>query len=522
VSGSRWVFSRIALPRQDRIASPVRLMRWYSLLTLLNGAAWGVAALLYMVPGDPLVFTMCLMGLAGIASGAVGSLSPYPPAYWTFATACLGLVVVAFLRATSFGWPAAFMAAIYFGANISFLRVVHSSLVEAIRLRLENEALLVEVTEEKDRALRAQQTAERATHAKSKFLAAASHDLRQPVHALALFSSALGERADREAEVRRIAGLVETATLSMKSLLDGLLDISKLDAGSVEPVIRDVPLQSIIDPVCAELEPDARSKGLTMKVDRVDTWVRTDPAMLERILRNLVGNAIRYTESGEIRVQCTGDDELLELSVRDTGPGIPGDMHDEIFIEFRQVHNPERDRSKGLGLGLAIVRRLAALLDHPLSLRSEIGAGSTFSLSLPVVEARTAVRADQPQTTADLEGRTVLVIDDESAVLEALRTILEAWGCSVLTASSGSEAADVVTGTAVDVVVADYRLRDEETGIAAIDHVFTALGRSVPTLLVTGDTHPERIREAESAGYPLVHKPVLGSDLKQALRTALA
>lgn len=509
--------------RLASIADPGKTMRRYSVLTFLAGSAWGAEVLLFMHPGDPMVFTLSLLALAGMTAGAVGSLGAHPPAYWAFALPCALAFIIAFFQGGSFGWPATLMAVLYFLANVSFLRSMHSSMISATRLRLENEALIGAVTDEKELAVEAQKVAEHATLAKSKFLAAASHDLRQPVHALGLFVGALEERATNAPDVRRISHLIRDATQAMKSLLDGLLDISKLDAGSVEPKIADVAVGAVLESICLQLEPTARARGLDLRYVPTTLWGRTDPAMFDRIARNLITNAIRYTSRGKVLVGCHRRPTTIELRVYDTGPGIPEDMREEIFVEFRQLHNPERDRSQGLGLGLAIVRRLAALLDHPIEVRSVLGRGSVFSLHLPYGTPQAAHPVSQwPKHSNILEGKTLLLIDDELSVLMAMQMLLESWGCEVHLASSGAEALELVRqGVSFDALLVDYRLRDGETGLEAIDSILAKLDTSPAILLITGDTAPGRIREARSVDYPLLHKPVVPNALRRALEKAL-
>ena len=519
----RWVVYRRLLPRVEELASPLRWMRRYSILTFLTGAVWGAEAALYMNPREPVVFTMSLLGLAGMAAGAVGSLGAYPLAYLVFALPSAVMVILAFLQPGSFGWPGAVMAAVYYGANVSFLRSMHGSLVQAIRLRLDNEALVGAVTAEKESAVDARKVAEQAMVAKSQFLAAASHDLRQPVHALALFGAALEERAGNEQDVRRLSGLIGESSQALKSLLDGLLDISRLDAGNLAPTVVDVRLDGILAPLHHQFEPLAARKGLELRYVPTSLWARSDPAMLERIARNLVSNAIHYTERGKVLFGCHRGAEGIELRVYDTGRGIADDMLDEIFVEFRQLHNPERDRSKGMGLGLAIVRRLAALLDQPVFVRSVVGKGSLFALRMPYGEAQATPTTEEPERRGGtLVGRSLLLVDDEQSILTAMHFLLEGWGCRVHLATSGDEAEELATrGVSIDAMVVDYRLRAGETGPEAIRKVLAALGRPIPVLLITGDTAPDRIREAQSAGYPLLHKPLVASLLRKELEKAM-
>jgi two-component system, sensor histidine kinase len=360
--------------------------------------------------------------------------------------------------------------------------------------------------------------AEQANIAKSRFLAAASHDLRQPLHALGLFVAALNERV-RNAEARLLVRNINRSVEALEGLFNALLDISKLDAGVVQPVIRHVSLDALLLRLGTEYLPQARAKGLLFEYRRSGLVVQTDSLLLETILRNLISNAIRYTETGSVFIICEGHNETATLAVVDTGPGIAPEHQTEIFREFYQLHNPERDRTKGLGLGLAIVDRLAKLLNHPLELRSVPGRGSTFRLSLPVGEAG-AIQIDEP--VSENLGRhavplNVLLIDDEATVCEAMAILLDGWSYGVTTAGSLEEALALLRNPP-DVIIADYRLREERTGAEAIRALQQHFRRDIPALIVTGDTDPERIAQAKQSGFAFLHKPVSPAKLRAFLR----
>jgi CheY-like chemotaxis protein/nitrogen-specific signal transduction histidine kinase len=400
-----------------------------------------------------------------------------------------------------------------------------------------NEALAAHLGRERARALEAQRIAEHAVQAKSRFLAAASHDLRQPLHAQGFFLGAL-ERAARDTETAELVARIGDTRLAMQELLDSLLDISKLDAGTVVPSPRPFPLQQILDQLRSEFAEPAHAKGIALRIVPSSAWVRTDPVLVSRIVRNLVSNAVRYTEHGRVVVGCKrgprvakrpgkGQTERIRICVLDSGPGIPDDAHDAIFDEFVQLQNPERDRSRGIGLGLAIVRRLTALLGAEITLRSTVGRGSSFALALDRVAAGETIAVEPSPTSvreeAWLRGLRVLVVDDELMVIEALQRYLESLGCVVHAAMNGDEALSVLeAGLVLDVVVIDHRLRGEETGLAVLERLRAAAGRDLAAVVVTGDTAPERIREVAASGHPLLHKPVAASQLLATLRAVRA
>ena len=380
-----------------------------------------------------------------------------------------------------------------------------------------------DITERKaaEEALRhAKEEAERANLAKSKFLAAASHDLRQPLQSLILFAGVLkgyvqgprGEQALKQ---------LEHGLGALKALLDSLLDVSQLDAGIVKPEITDFPISAVLDEIAASYAPIAAAKGLGWQVESCTDGVRSDMTLLGRVLRNLVENAVRYTKSGHIRIICRRIEDRLRIEVEDTGIGIPPEQLDRIFDEFHQVGNQARDRTQGLGLGLAIVRRIADLLGHRIETRSRPGEGSTFSIELPLAMTE-AVRlpvSGDAGSDQNGQGRLVVVIDDDAMVLESLEAILTEWGYQAIAAVSAEEAIAQVQelGRRPDIVIADYRLQDGRTGTEAILAVRALFDHPIPGLILTGETDPKFLRECTGHDVGIAHKPVMPSQLGRAL-----
>lgn len=365
---------------------------------------------------------------------------------------------------------------------------------------------------------------ELANQAKSRFLAAASHDLRQPLHALGLFIARLRDMI-RFPEARRLVEQAEASVSALRQLLDALLDISRLDAGILTPNIEDFPVDAVLARMESGFGPAAREKALKFRVVPCRVGVRSDPVLLERVLLNLVANAVRYTERGGVVVGCRRRGDKLRIEVWDSGTGIPQDKQQEIFQEFSQLGNAERDRSKGLGLGLAIVERLVRLLNHSIAVLSTSGKGSVFAIELP--RATTPVRAvaEPPRVMGvELHNMVVLVVDDEALVREGMRELLASWGCHVVIAASGEEALARLSADdrLPDLIVSDYRLPEGETGIEVIERVQSALPVRVPAVLISGDTAPERLREAMASGYHLLHKPVQPAKLRALLIHLLA
>ena len=351
-----------------------------------------------------------------------------------------------------------------------------------------------------------------ANRAKSRFIAAASHDLRQPLHALGLFVDRLHGRV-KAAERRAIVEQIDVAVGAMDELFNQLLDISKLDAGVLTPTISDFPIAHVLKRTESTFAATARKKGLSLRIVSNSAWVRSDFILLERILLNLVSNAVSYTASGGILVGCRRRGEQLRIEVWDSGPGIPKDQHQNIFAEFHQLGGPQHERRSGLGLGLAIVDRLRRLLDHQIELTSALGKGSRFSVIVPLVAAQALTAEPKPSVYAALgsiSGKLIVVIDDDALVLDSMRGLLRSWGCDVVTAASAHVALAGLgeRDRTPDLIISDYRLSDGQNGIEAIEKLREAFNLSIPAFLISGDTAPELLREARASGYHLLHKPV--------------
>ena len=370
----------------------------------------------------------------------------------------------------------------------------------------ESYATLERKVEERTRQL------ELANLAKSRFLAAASHDLRQPLHALGLFVAQLHGRM-RAGERRRIVTRIDAALSAMNELFNALLDISKLDAGVLTPSIAEFPVAKLLERVDTTFTGAAREKGLSLRVVSSRAWVRSDFILLERIVFNLVSNAVRYTSSGGVVVGCRKRGVNLRIEVWDSGPGVPQDQQQNIFGEFYRLGAPGDDRRSGLGLGLAIVDRLCQLLDHSVRLTSILGKGSCFSVVVPRVAARPEI-GESPAPAHPLmdasDRKLVVVIDDDPLVLEGMCGLFRSWGYHLLVAGTDDEA---LAGIAdrdrpPDLIVSDYHLSGGKTGIEVIEALRRTLSVEIPAFLVSGDTSPELLRQARASGYHLLHKPV--------------
>jgi len=365
---------------------------------------------------------------------------------------------------------------------------------------------------------------ELANLAKSRFLAAASHDLRQPLHALNLFLDQRRSETDR-VERSRLDAQIDTAVAAMNELFNSLLDISKLDAGVLALSISEFPVDQLLRRIETTFAATARENGLRLRVVSSRAWVRSDFILLERILLNLVSNAVRYTERGGVVVGCRHRSGRLRIDVCDSGIGIPEDQRRNIFGEFYQLDGGAKDRRGGLGLGLAIVDRLCGLLDHRIELTSSVGSGSRFSVLVPSAPARTAQASlDVPRPLVDSErGKLVIVIEDNELVRIGMRGLLKSWGCLVVTAESEDAAMAKLAehGRRPDLIISDYHLANGKIGFELIDRLRRACGAQIPAFLISGDTAPERLREASASGYYLLHKPVLPITLRSVVSQLL-
>jgi len=369
----------------------------------------------------------------------------------------------------------------------------------------------------------AREDAEAANRAKSRFLAAASHDLRQPLHALGLFTDALsGHTCDTVGA--DLVHRIRTSVVSLETLLSGLLDISKLDAGVVTPEPRDLRLDDLFARLANDFLPEALEKELRLVVVPTKRVVRSDPALLERIMRNLVANALRYTERGGVVVGARRRGDRVAIEVWDSGAGIDAAEREHIFEEFYQIGNPERDRTRGLGLGLAIVRRLADLLGHEVEVASRVGQGSVFRILARAGDPNalpSAVPA-AAENAGSLHGRCVVVVDDEPSVRESTHKLLSAWGCMVVAAGDPAEALAALDGRIPSALLVDYRLRGGLDGLAAIARLRAALNRQVPAALVSGESSADELARIKESGFLLLHKPVPPARLRSALAFLLA
>jgi two-component system, sensor histidine kinase len=489
------------------------------------GIVWGAAVFVLVGPDKSLTLGLISACLAGRATLSIITHAHFPPALHAFAVPIFGLLALRYVTLGGYGNAAlGVMWIAVLGYVLLFVDRQSRAVVAQIRLRCENEQLVEQLQRQNTAAEQARARAEEASRSKSLFFAAANHDLRQPLHSLGLFATALRNGSVDDASKKLVDQILQ-CTESLEQLFDNLLDISKLDAGQVEVKREVVPVDAVFDRVRSTFAVPVQDKGLRLSVRRSKALLATDATLLFRVLSNLVANSLRYTENGGIVVACRRRGNVAKIEVWDSGIGIPAQQHERIFEEFYQLNNPSRDRSRGLGLGLATVRRIVQLLGHPLWLRSTVGKGSRFTIEVPLADPTRvhSVAATIEQKVPNLiGGKLIVVIDDEESVRLGMQSLLESWGCKCIAAMDSAEALRNINGRSPDFIIADLRLRGESTGIDAIRELRAELGNSIPAVLISGDTATEQLRKVSAAGLTMMHKPLKAVRLRALLNHEFA
>lgn len=472
---------RRTLPRLHDAALQAQALQWHRRAEIgaaLTGLLWAAALVMAFDPGLPATQMYAAMLACITCVASINVMAPQPRAFLAL------LAPVALVLAGLFAWlgklAGAYDATLALaGAGLaSVLALRHTRLLqESFALRFEREALLAETQAARD--------------AQARFLAAASHDLRQPVHAIGL----LAAQAQAELGGRRAAGTaarLQAMAQALDGLIESLLDVSRLDGGTVVPQPRALPLAALFDRLAPEFAVLAEARGLQWRLRPTPLWVLSDEQQLERLLRNLLSNALIHTPRGGVLLAARCRAGRVRISVWDTGPGIAPEHHARIFQEFVQLDNPGRNRHRGHGMGLAIVARLSRLLQHPVDLRSRLGRGSCFSLSLPLAFAAQTTELPAPAVPVEpLHGRRVALVEDDEAVREATVNLLRAWGCEVWADAAAAPLLATLgtAGVRPEYIISDWRL-EQGDGVAAIEALRAWAGDGVPALLLSGETLP--------------------------------
>ena len=528
VLASGFSFYRAHALKQLRVGSQAenaQSMQKIARLSLSNGLLTCAYLLFFnaLTSAEQALATLLLISLC---TGAVGTTAGQPKVFWLYSTPMLLSLSVSWLVITDSAdvhWIDKTIGLLIF----LYGWVLHGLSKTTYKSFSESHAIRYHEHELNARLKAAVAAAEEASQAKTRFLASASHDLRQPLHAISLLIASLTLRP-LDARSREIVQYLETANNSLAALFDSLLDISKLDAGLVKPEKELLNLSTLVAECFFMNQKTIEEKGLRAILDvqpGASLYVFSDKILILRILQNLIDNAIKFTAMGAITIRVRLHEMQAQLCVQDTGIGIPLELQSTIFEEYFQVHNEQRDRSKGLGLGLSIVQRLVALTGGRMDLSSN-PSGSKFSITFATADPRMhQLSCAQNLPTHSLQAHQfnelkILVVDDEQTVNQSATALLEEMGCQVVQASSTPEAIMHIQAWTPDLVLADFRLGDGDSGLKTIQ----ALRQSLPHLsavMISGDTAPSRLKEAANADLQLLHKPLHLKQLQQVLSDAM-
>ena len=501
------------------------LRRTWNTTTLISGAIWGVSAWLFYSRGSGIQQTGLILVIYSYCIAAVPVLANQPRIYFGFASLCF-IPMIARIASDGDAYSLQLAGELLLIVSLTTLlaRSYRQALQRVTDLKIHADALLVQLRVEKQAAEAARQEAEVANRAKTQFFTAASHDLRQPLHAMGLFAEALRQRT-HEPEVAQLVNSINESVDALEGLFCELLDITRIDSGRIEVHPEHFEVADIFRKLRLNFEPAAFEKGLDLRLRGGGHTVNADPLLVERILRNLVSNAIRYTDDGSVLVSCRRRGSRILLQVWDTGIGIEPAECGRVFEEFYQVGDGRAiaaDQRKGLGLGLAIVQRLARLMEAPLTLRSEPGHGSVFNLDLPVGRAAcapTLMVGVKAPLAITLNGQLIIVVEDEPAVREGLEVLLKGWGATITSFESVAAvqrwaAASDPRIVRPNLLIVDYRLEHGRNGVDAIVSLRERFGSSLPAIVVTGSTMTGHEQEAQAHDFHLLIKPVLPNKLR--------
>ena len=516
---SRWAYAGYVL-REANIVNSRHVMRRLVLFAFINGTAVGVSAPLFFAALPDASRAIVAMVLVGLSAGGIATSAAYRPAFAAY--------ILPALLPLAYSWIMAGGARhIMIGALVllfifilfTFVRENHHLLSQSFSIRFEREHLVQALEQKQTELQMAKEQAEEAGRAKARILAAASHDLRQPLHALSLYSAVLARNPTQET-LTVVSQHIDLSVRALSALLNALLDVSRLDAGVFQIEQCSFDVATILQRVINDYLELARQKGLAFHLHSVPATVFSDPIVVERITRNLIDNAIKYTDHGSVVVTIRQVGNRARIDVRDSGKGIPQDEQQRVFEEFYQLDNPGRDREQGLGLGLSIVKRLTELIGCTISVISSPGRGSCFSLTLPLDRRAAIDPPEEIQALGDgaLTGSNmrILLIDDESAIRHGMSLLLESWGAIPFSAADMQNAQDILLAENgnIDLIVADLRLQNGADGLQVVVALRKQWG-PIPVLLASGETDPSKLKGVAASGFPLLHKPISPETLHQ-------
>lgn len=489
--------------------NPDKFRDWWpyvsTLASSLRGLSWGWGWILFVGAEHSDYSLLYIILYAGVIGGGLNATAFSRPAMLSFSIAC-NLPVI---------WGA-FLIPDYFHTWSAVASVIYTLIL--LRLTLNVNAFLINALERREREASLAKKLEIANQEKSRFFAAASHDLRQPLQAIHFFQYALDKSLEKPQD-REVLGKLQEATESLTGLLDSLLDISRLDAGAIEINKHPVSAHELLERVYHRYFSIAADAGISLEYVPSQVRLHTDPKQLERILQNFVTNAIKHMgRQGRIVLGGRRGNNALRIEVHDNGVGIPPSAQEIIFTEFYQLNNPERNRQKGLGLGLSIIRRLAGLLDHEIGLKSREGRGSIFFITVPLSPSINLpainFHPDQEKDIPASSGKALLVEDDQT-VLKSLEMLFRLWNYPAVTTQTLNPAEILQQHSDIQIIISDYQLQDGHTGLELIQQLRSLSGKEMPAILITGNTSPEILAAIHASGIALSYKPINPRTLRQ-------
>jgi len=511
---------------KKNIETPADIKKWRIIFigaSFLAGNTWAYASCFFVLPEDPLYMAFIAGTLMAISAAAIGSSGGFFLSFLSFSIPSLLLLTLKFFLMDNdlSNISTFFMLSLTVGF-IFFAYGYQKSIFETLRLKYQNKDLLEKLENNNDQLSYQIKLAQEANRQKSQFLAAASHDLRQPLQSLILFSDILSFQIEAP-EPKNTLNKIDQSVQALGSLFDALLDISQLEAGVITPNKQHIKLNTLFKELLNSFDEPAKVAGIEFSIEENDLLVFTDPQLFKRCTSNLIVNAIEHSEASKIIISAVLVNNQIEVRITDNGKGIPLSEHQNIFIEFHQLNNPERERRKGLGLGLAIVKQTCGLLSHDITVNSSVNNGCEFSMNLEQGQDNTCEPVKPSIINNHLSGKNVLVIDDEKDIREAMEQLLSRWGMKVNTAANEEEVKALIKNNyQPDIIISDYRLPNNKTGSMMVELLRQASGYKTPAILVTGDTAPDRIKDAQNSNMPVLHKPIQPARLKIALANVIS
>ncbi len=491
----------------------IQLERLIAFFIILSGLHWGVSAWIYLDPQDPELFVFLSAVYLGIVASTIPSMAARPFIWLAYSLSIFLFAFTKFAFLQEWNMLALILVGQFINTLVSFnlSRQIKHSITQDLR----NEELLEEVNQAKEKA-------ENANLTKSKFMASATHDLRQPLHVQSVLLEVLNLHLKND-DLKKIVGKIAKSNLALTNLFNSLLEISQLDAGTLKTNLSHQNLNKLCQNLFEEYQILAHLKGLEFNLEQEECTVISDPILLNRILSNLLSNALKFTQTGSISITIKNKSDKIEISIYDTGIGIDSSEHENVFNEYVQIGNQERDRSQGIGLGLALVSRLCQLLHHEIKLTSQLSKGCEFKLILAKGEQSNIVTVDMNINQSQIKNTQILLIDDEKDIIEAMTLMLTNWGAKVKGMLSIDEALTDIKDNnyAPELIISDYRLKNNDNGLDGLTLIQKKLGRTIPSLIITGDTDPELLEKIKKENLYILHKPVKIPSLKKAINILL-